>query len=293
VCEQTGIDEGYLDMSGTENLYGPPVQAAELLRKNIVRATGLTVSIGIAANRRVAKIATDTCKPNGVREVKAGGEADFLAPLAVGVIPGVGKVTEKWLHDRAIFRISDLQRRTRDGLIAELGNTGEFLHDAALGKGSTAFHEESKTRSTSRETTFGRDVSDRAELSKILWEMCEDIGASLRKEGDFARVVRLKLRYPPFETVARSRVLPIATQNDQALHHAVESLLDQSWDGRPLRLVGAGFVLGEAAERQLGLFEGEQEEELERQQSLDRLKDEIRKKFGDHALKTGKGLGDF
>jgi DNA polymerase-4 len=279
VFEATGIDEGYLDMTGTSALFGPPREAAEKVRARILGGTGLTCSIGIASNRLVAKVATDSCKPNGLREVPAGEEAAFLAPFPVRSLPGCGPVAERELHARGVFTVGDLQRRPEAAL---------HLADAARGEGSTEFHEEARTRSSSREMTFERDLGDEDELKRRLWEISAELGRALRADGDYARGVRLKLRYPPFETVLRSRVLSEPTQLDEALYAAIVGLFDEHWErGRPLRLLGAGCVLGDGR-RQLGLFEDH--EGARRRERLARLKDELRDRFGEKVIVTGRDL---
>ncbi len=288
VWEAASIDEAYLDMTGTESLFGEPLVAAAKLRKIIFDTTGLTASIGMGTNRLVAKIVTDFCKPDNAHLVPHGTEAAFLAPLPVERLPGCGKVTQAWLRDRELKTIGQLQRYPVDVLEKHLGTFGKSLYDSAWGRGSVEFHEEAKTRSISRETTFEIDVDDVLELKRIVWGMATDLAQQLRSQNEFARAIRLKLRYPPFHTVTRSRVLESPTQNDQPLYAALIQLFDEHWESAaPLRLIGVGCVLGEgASERQLGLFENTTRDA--RREDLDHLKDKIRLKFGDKALGTGR-----
>lgn len=289
VFEAVSIDEAYLDMSGTVSLYGEPMEAAAKLRKAILDQTGYVVSVGIAPNRLVAKVATDACKPNGLLEIKAGQEAAFLAPHPVRHLPGIGPVTEEWLRGRGVFTVGELQRFSQETLERHLGKFGTYLHESAWGRGSTRFHEEAKTRSISREETFEKDVADREALLGTLWEMARDLGQDLRKEEVFARAVRLKLRYPGFITVTRSRVLKTPAQTDQGLYEALETLFLENWtSGTALRLLGAGCVLGEGS-YQLGLFDQPPQAQVQREE-LDRLKDELQKRFGERALQTGRDL---
>ena len=131
VVEAVSVDEGYLDMRGTEALWGPPLVAAEKIRERVRSRTGLTASIGIAANRKLAKIATDRAKPDGVCWVRPGTAAEFLAPLSVGVIPGVGASSQEWLFSRGIRTIGELQNFPRSVLVDHLGAWGESLHRIA------------------------------------------------------------------------------------------------------------------------------------------------------------------
>lgn len=189
VYEVVSIDEAYLDMRGTESLFGPPHVAAARLRAHIYATTGLTASIGIGANRLVAKVTTDTCKPDNLRVIAAGDETAFFAPLSIERLPGCGPVTQKWLRERGIQTLGDLQKYPRDVLTAHFGKFGDYLHNAALGRGSTEFHLESKNRSISREITFERDVADREFLESILWSMCGEMAAELRSENSAAKAV--------------------------------------------------------------------------------------------------------
>lgn len=288
VWEQVSVDEGYLDMTGTEALFGPPLIAAEKLRAEILKATGLTASIGIASNRLVAKIATDFCKPNDCFQVAPGKEAAFLAPLEVEKLPGCGKATTAWLHGRGIKTVADLQRYPVDVLEKHLGKFGSYLHDSSMGRGSVEFNEEAKSRSISREETFNEDVDDLDRLKRALWEMATDLGRQLREEGLYARAIRLKLRYPPFHTITRSRVLDEPARDDKTLFESVVKLFHDNWDTESsIRLIGMGCVLG-AGQCQLDLFSSHTERS--KQETIDHLKDALVKRFGTHSLKTGRDL---
>jgi DNA polymerase-4 len=278
-------------MKGTESLFGPPEVAAESIRAAVFKETGLTASIGIASNRRVAKIATDFKKPDGQTYVRPGTEAEFLAPLEVKRIPGIGPSMEAALAAYGLIRIRDIQACTREQLEGRFGaSSGNFLYRASRGEGSTAFFEESQTRSMSREETFEEFPRDRMTLRKRLWEMVRELGSELRSEEDpdyrYARAVRLRLRYPDFETLSRSRVLDQPTRIDEEIYAALEPLLDEAWIvSKPVRLLGAGLVLGDGS-RQFGLFE-EVGGDL-RKEKLAELKDALRTRFGDQAMKSGR-----
>jgi DNA polymerase-4 len=167
---------------------------------------------------------------------------------------------------------------------------GHFLHSVGKGEGSTSFFEASETRSMSREQTYSDYLKDRMRIRKELWEMVSEIAAELRSEEDpdyrYAHAVRLKLRYPDFETLSRSRVLSKPTRLEDEIYAALEPLVDDAWIiGKPVRLLGAGIVLGNGA-RQLGLFEPVGDEQ--KKEKLADLRDTLRNKFGQQALKTGR-----
>jgi len=283
MVEAASIDEGYLDMTGTAGLWGAPLEAASRIRARVRAETGLTCSVGIAANRRVAKIATDRCKPDGVLLVKPGSEADFLAPLPVRVIPGVGGKTDEWLRSRGIVTIAQLQAFPVAVLRDHLGGWGESLHRAAHGSGSIEFHRPAKRPSTSRETTFAENVDTLEELEETLWELCSDLGRDLREDGDYSRTIRLKLRYGNFETITRSRTFATPTALDRELFARARVLLLENWDrARPVRLLGVGTPL-DGGERQWTLEENPVE--VVRREKLERLKDALRGKFGDDVIR--------
>lgn len=289
VVEQVSIDEAYLDLTGMTSLLGPPEAAARRLRADIRGATGLGCSVGIAANRLVAKVATDACKPDGQLRVPEGGEPGFLARFGVRALPGIGPATERWLAGRGVRTVAELQAFSAETLARHLGEYGRYLHDIAWGRGSTKFHEPPKSRSISREMTFDRDVSQVEALRARLWEMSADVAATLRSEGLYARTVRLKVRYPPFETLSRSQALAAPVRSGDELYAAALALFERTWDrGRPVRLLGVGAVPGQGT-RQFDLF-GEPPARAEKKERLDALKDSVRKRFGDRALVTGRDL---
>ncbi len=286
VLEQVSVDEGYLDMTGTRLLWGEPLAAGAHIKKAVFTETGLVCSIGIASNRLVAKVATDHGKPDGLCFVAAGTEAQFLAPMSVRKIPGVGEATAEWLEARGLLRVSDLQAFPEDALERRYGRYGAWLSRAAAGQGSVAFHEPSKTRSASRERTFSENTRERERLHEVLWGLCQELGADLRKDQDWARAVRVKFRYADFETPTRSRTLEYPVCTDQELYQQAVRLLDEHWDfSRALRLIGVGAVLGEEGQgnqRQWGLFENPKKE-LKRE-GLAHLKDRLREKFGEKVV---------
>jgi DNA polymerase-4 len=259
--EGASLDEAYLDMSGTERLYGAPDVAAAKLREQVLSETKLTLSIGIAANRRVAKIASDLCKPNGLLWIKPEEALERLAPLSVKKIPGVGPKTEAELHRLGMFRIRDLQERSENFLKNIFGeSSGDFLFRASRGMGSTAFFEDSKKKTISRERTYSHDKHDRELLQEELKSMAHELGKELREEGNLARTAKLKLRYPPFETLTRSRKLLTPTHADAELERALLALFhEMDQDVRGVRLIGGGFecLRPEESQPQLDLFEND------------------------------------
>jgi len=297
LVEMASIDEAYLDMTGTERLHGPPLRAAHLLHEVMKDRTRLNCSIGIAASRLLAKICSDQAKPNGILWVLPGREAAFLAPLDVRKVPGVGKVTEKNLHDVGIRKVGDLVRLDEAFLEQRFGKWGLALAGKSRGLDAggwfdTEIGEDAGPKSISHEHTFGEDTADAAQLESTLARLCEMVGRRLREHGLEARTVQLKLRYSDFSTITRAHSIARATQLDTELYDEIRALFRANWTaGRPVRLLGVhASSWGEGGE-QMDLL-GEEKHEKWRQAlaAADRLRD----KFGESAVSLASGMkGQF
>src|SRR6476661_6790842 len=211
--EMASIDEAYLDMTGTERLHGPPLLSAHKLHSQMKERTGLNCSIGIGSSRLMAKISSDKAKPNGVLYVLPGQEQTFLAPLDVGKIPGVGKVTKSQLNAMGIHRIGDLLRLEPGVLESTLGKWGVALAGKARGEDAGAWFEgdvgqDWQAKSVSHEHTFNEDTADVEKLESTLLRLCEMVARRLREQGLSGRTWQLKLRYSDFSTITRAHSLP-------------------------------------------------------------------------------------
>lgn len=291
--EMASVDEAYLDMAGSERLWGPPLRAAHLLHERMKRDTGLNCSIGIAASRLVAKVASEQAKPNGLLWIQPGAEAAFLAPLDVRKLPGVGKVTEQRLHELGIQRVGDLARLDAAFLERRFGQWGLALAGKAQGADAggwfdSAIGEHEDAKSISHEHTFDDDTADVMKLEATLARLTEKVARRLREHGFHARTVHLKLRNSEFVTITRARTLTAATQLDQELIHASRELFRKSWRaGTKIRLIGIGVSGFERTEGQLDLLNAGQHERVRRALSaVDRLRD----KFGESSVKLASGL---
>ncbi len=243
VVEMASVDEAYLDMTGTERLFGPPLKAAHLLHERIRQSTALNCSIGIAASRTVAKVCSDQAKPNGILWVLPGEEARFLAPLDVRRLPGVGKVTEKRLHACGIRKVGDLAKLDEHFLERQFGLWGLALAGKAKGLDAGGWYDSEigageDPKSISHEHTFPQDTSDRTILHATLARLCEMVGRRLREHGFQARTIQLKLRFKNFKTITRAGTLEHATAVDTEIIEAARGLFDRNWNGEPVRLLG-------------------------------------------------------
>ena len=291
--EMASIDEAYLDMTGTARLHGPPLKAAHELHNAIKAATGLNCSIGISAARMVAKVASDAAKPNGVLYVLPGTEAAFLAPLDVRKIPGVGKVTEKSLHELGIRKVGDLARLDEAWLERRFGKWGLALAGKSRGLDAGAWFDEEigeggDPKSISHEHTFDVDTADAGLIEATLAQLSVMVGRRLREHGLFARTVQLKLRYKDFATITRARTLDRATNLDTDLLAESRELFRKNWKQRSeVRLVGvhAGSLV--AGEGQLRLLDSDR---TDRWKKALTAADKLRDKFGENAVSLGAAM---
>jgi DNA polymerase-4 len=286
------LDEAYLDYAGTERLY--PVSLlpqAERLRDDVRRETGLDCSIGIGPNRMVAKLASDSAKPRGLMEVRAGWEEGFLAGLPLQALPGIGPKTAARLAQLGLRDVHQIQELSESALERLLGGEARALKRRAHGFGGTTLGSGRLPRSMSRETTLSRDLRDAEELESILALLVARVAGQLREEQLVARTVTLKLRHDDFHTVTRRRTLEIATDLDGEIYGTARELFREAFAdvrrrNRGVRLIGvAATNLGAAAEADL--FEPEARR---RQRELSSAVDKVREKFGFGSMTPGAAL---
>src|SRR5262249_32310543 len=292
--EMASIDEAYLDLTGTERLHGPPLKAAHRLHESVKDATALNCSIGIAAARMVAKVASDQAKPNGVLWIVPGQEARFLAPLEVRKIPGVGKVTERNLHACGIRKVGDLARLEESFLEERFGKWGLALAGKSRGMDAGGWFdgevgEGGDPKSISHEHTFSIDTADATTLDAILVRLSEMVARRLRDHRLWSRTIQIKLRYSDFSTFTRSRTLDHATQIDSEISHAARDLFHTAWTGRPIRLLGVYAQQLEGNEGQTNILREPRTEGWRKTLSA---VDKIRERYGnDGIVSLAAGMG--
>jgi DNA polymerase-4 len=293
LVEMASIDEACLDMTGTGRLHGPPMRAAHLLHERVKSETGLNCSIGIASSRLVAKIGSDQAKPNGVLWVIPGREAAFLAPLDVRKVPGVGKVTEKNLHDLGIRKVGDLARLEEDYLERRFGKWGLALAGKARGLDAGGWFDtevgaSEGPKSISHEHTFPEDTADAEHIESTLAHLCEMVGRRLREHGLRARTIQLKLRDSSFSTVTRAQSLARATQLDTEIFEEIRNLFRRNWKaGTKVRLVGVHVSSWGGPDDQLDLIGEDRHARWERALAA---ADKLRDRFGESAVSLASGL---
>jgi DNA polymerase-4 len=287
LVQPLSLDEAWIDLSGTERLHGmAPAMTLARLQARIEAEIGLTVSIGLAPNKFLAKVASELDKPRGFSVL--GSEAPArLASRSVSILPGVGPVLAASLERAGYRLVGDLARADLKDLAEQFGSHGMALHRLANGQDARLVNPGEGRKTISAETTFNTDIADRQALEDILWPLCEKVARQLRKEGITGRVASLKLRRTDFRIITRRRTLPTPTQTARTLFNAVRDLLAVEADGTLYRLIGAGLSDFEPAGASgEDFFAGDEKRALSHETAMDRLAE----KFGKGALVTGRAL---
>ncbi len=288
LVQNLSLDEAWMDLSGTERLHGsPPAVTLARLQARIEAETGLTVSIGLAPNKFLAKVASDLDKPRGFSVIGARSAQAFLAPKPVSILPGVGPAMAASLEKAGFRTVGDLARSDLKLLVERWGAHGLRLSKLAQGEDARSVNPNEERKGISAETTFNEDLSGLAELEDVLAPLCEKVGRQARAGGVAGRVVTLKLRTTDFKIVTRRRTIPVATQTAKTLFAVGRELLAREATGRPWRLIGIGlsdFIDAETASADF--FAGDERKALAGEKTLDA----IRARFGKDAVTSGRLL---
>lgn len=285
--EPLSFDEAFLDMRGSEALFGPPLETARAIKRDVSDATGgLTCSVGIGANKFLAKLASPMQKPDGVSFIRPGTEAELLGPMPVRKMWGVGEKTAQKLYAQQILTFADLRDADPHKLAKLLGKASAYkLQKLARGEDDRPVVANRERKSIGSEVTLIDDIQGREPVEKYLREQCEDVARSLRKRAVRARSVRIKLRYTQgFQLRTRQGPLPRPSDDARTLFDSARHLLDTLDLQRPIRLVGvAGFDLAKPEDSvQLGLFAPPEPQIAQRKDAkIEATMDAIRAKFGD------------
>lgn len=281
--EKASIDEFYLDLTGMDK-YFQPFQWTIDLRQEIIDKTQLPISFALASNKMIAKIATDAAKPNGYLHIPFGKEKDFLAPLPVNKIPGVGNHTYDALKTLGIYTIRDLSEQSPEVLEKRFGKYGLELWNKSQGihHGEVTPYYESKSIST--ENTFEENLTDVNRLMTELVHMTERVAYELRQDNKTAGCIAVKIRYPDFETTSKQTTIPYTFYDDELIPKAKE-LFHKLWrKGHPIRLMGVRLseLTDEAV--QTNLFT-----DAEKKNGLYKAIDDVKNRFGKYAITKATG----
>lgn len=292
--EQYSIDEAWVDMTGTQRLWGPPRLAAELMRRRINEELGFTVNIGISSNKLLAKMAGDFEKPNKVHTLFPEEMAAKFFPLPVRDLFLVGAKTERKLQMLGIYTIGDLAAADVRVLKKRLGKQGELLWHFANGRNADAVTPEpAENKGYGNATTTSHDVVTSEEAYQVLLSLCETVGARLRKDGKCGRCVSIHLRTNEFRHFSHQCVLHGATNITSEIFEASCHLFDEAWDGiTPMRQLGVQVtrLTGEPYQ-QFDFFSGLSPQQFERKLRLDETVDALRDKYGEDIIRRAKFAG--
>ena len=277
--EKASVDEFYLDLTGMDKFFNP-LQWTIDLRQQIIKETGLPISFGLASNKMMAKIATNAAKPNGYLQIPFGKEKEFLAPLSVDKIPGVGDQTHEVLKSIGIKTIGDVSLRTPEELEERLGKWGIDLWQKSNGihtREVTQYHE---AKSISSESTFNTNTTDVDFLLSEVVRMTEKIAVELRQDGKVAGCVAIKLRYPDFETTTKQTTMPYTCADDEIIP-VVKDLFKKSYrKGAAIRLLGVRLSELTNDAIQTNLFD-----DTASKSDLYKAIDDVKNKYGKSKLK--------
>jgi DNA polymerase IV len=281
VVEQASVDEAYADLSGTGRIYGPPENLALRLKAEILAATGLTCSVGIAPNKFLAKIASDWNKPDGLTRIRPEDVPLFLRDLPLRKIPGVGQHFHEELCRMGVTTIPHVLAHSRAYWEEALGKRGAFLHDRALGIDDSPVVADNDPKSCSAENTLDKDTLDRTLLQRQLLIQAERIGRELRSMGKKGLTVTLKIKFHDFSSLTRSKTLSRPTDITTEIFHTARRLLAQEKLPQAVRLIGTGVSNFRSVQAELPLIA---DAGRKRSRTLDETMDRIKDKFGTKSI---------
>ena len=290
--QQVSIDEAFLDVTPTSANPEHPVLIARRIQTR-VEELGVSCSIGVGTTKSVAKIASDMDKPRGLTVVIPGSEANFMAPLPVRALSGIGGSSEKKLRDLGIETLGDLAAADDDTIVRLLGKPGKVMLDRARGLENAPIEMDDEVKSVSNEVSFAHDLTEREDIIAAIDVMAAKVGRRLRRKGLAGRTLALKVRYADRSVRSVQRPLPAPSDDELMFQDMLSDMLDELWQqGMALRLVGVavtGFDDDGQETSQLTLFEDDVAREVSKaHKSLQAATDKVKERFGEGALRYGR-----
>lgn len=290
--EPLSLDEAFLDVTASQRLFGSAREMGKRIKQAIENELSLVASVGIAPSKFVAKIASDINKPSGFKEVSAEEVQDFLDPLPVSRLWGVGKTTNAEFERLGIRTVKQVRLQPLDAMQYRFGKFGKHIWELAHGNDPRQVVTDHRAKSISNETTFATDISNQAVLRTILMDLTEQVMFRLRQQDFYCNTVQIKVRYADFKTITRSLTLRGASQSTQTIWNQALSLLSHALENRQssVRLLGvgvSGLCKSTSVSRQQDLFTSA----IEKHQSdIDKLEDSIKNRFGKVCIQRGTGI---
>jgi len=291
VVEQYSIDEAWVDMTGTQRLYGSPRLAAEKMREKIWKELGFTVNVGISSNKLLAKMAGDLEKPNKVHTLFPAEIASKMWPLPVRDLFLVGAATEKKLKGLGIYTIGDLAKADVAVLRKRFGKQGETIWHFANGRNASLVTPvPADNKGYSNSITTAQDVTSREMGHEVLLGLCETVAMRMRRDGKCGSCISVYLRDKEFHDYSHQRMIHGATNITSALFEAARQVFDEAWDGcMPLRQLGVQVTrLSAEPYQQYDFFSGLTPVQYERKLRLDETVDALRDQFGEDIIRRAK-----
>ncbi|MCD6298488.1 MAG: DNA polymerase IV [Deltaproteobacteria bacterium] len=288
LVEPLSIDEAFLDVTGSTHLFGDPIKIAKTIKRTVVKETGLTISAGVAPSKFVAKIASDMDKPDGLTVVLPDRVREFLDPLPIKKMWGVGKATQAALGRLNVRTFKDLSRVSVKILERRFGIHGHKMHLLSMGIDERAVVPDQDVKSVGHEETFSHDISDLGAAKKELLSLADKVARRVRQKRTTGRTITLKVKYDDFVQITRSATLPKPTDDGPEIYSIACSLLEKTDAGkRPVRLLGISLskLHFPASENQLALFN--QEGASQKRKNLNIALDSVYEKHGDNIIGPG------
>jgi len=285
LVEGLSIDEAFIDCTGCKALFGSPTEIALKIKKKIYDETKLTVSIGIAGNKSIAKILSELQKPDGLTICPEGEEKDFIKNLDISYLWGAGKKTIEILNQMGFSKIDDISSKTIQEMSHLLGKNGEHLWKMANGIDDRRVVEyDSQAKSISKEITFDVDTSDTKQIKHFINILSDKVSRKIRKNKIFAKTISIKLRYQNFETITRSYTFMNFINDYIRIRDKCEELFLQNYDNsKKIRLIGVSltnFSFSDKEYNQLDLFDMNQSSYIINNSSIDHILDDMKTKYG-------------
>jgi len=277
--EKASVDEFYLDLTGMEKFFNP-LQWTIDLRKAIMEETGLPISFGLSSNKMMAKIATNEAKPNGYLQIPFGKEKEFLSPLTVNKIPGVGDHTYEVLKSMGIYTIGDINRHSKEELEERIGKWGIDLWNKSFGIHTSEVVQYHESKSISSENTFDENKTDINFLMSEIVRLTEKIAFELRQDKKVAGCIAMKIRYPDFETSSKQTTVSYTSADDEIIPVAKKLFHQLYKKGQPVRLLGVKLSELTSDAIQTDLFSN-----TEKKSDLYKAIDDVKNRFGKLKIK--------